>query len=78
MGLKEGGEVLITAESITENQRSEDVVPPINYKEAKEKMIDYFKKRGKAWISDAAIDLNLPFDIAFKIARELEEEKILG
>ena len=46
----------------------------IDYETAKKEILGYFKRKGEAWPDEAAMDLELDFDLVMKITKELKEE----
>ena len=46
----------------------------IDYETAKKEILGYFKRKSEAWPDEAAMDLELDFDLVMKITKELKEE----
>jgi len=50
----------------------------VSREKAKKEIIEYLKKKGKAYASDVADDLRLDLDLVFSIFDELEKEGRIG
>jgi len=44
----------------------------IDYETAKKEFLGYFKRKGEAWPDEAAMDLELDFDLVMKITKEVQ------
>jgi hypothetical protein len=46
----------------------------IDYETAKKEVFGYFKRKGEAWPDEAAMNLELDFDLVMQITKELKGE----